>query len=242
MQGIYEQDRDKQGIYAIVYEPAHRIIYVGQTVNLNTRWIQHRSTMNTPNNKGYTYPLYRAMRKNGIDNYSIGLLEEVADARLLSEKEQYYFDLLGKKNLYNLLDPIDGFVSYNGDAVYQIDPKTLEIVGEFQSIRQAARAVKCSSTGLDHLLKGEGYSIKGYHWCRKKDWYTGWKPIKNIHSRKAKPIIQMDLDGNEIAVFPSIGIAVKSNLIFNMEGVSRCARGTQQTAHGYKWRFANEVI
>jgi hypothetical protein len=243
MTGIYEQDRDKQGIYAIVYEPTHRIVYVGQTINVGNRWQRHRSSMTDPSDGSHQYPLYRALRKHGIENYSIGLLEEVADARLLSGKEQYYFDLLGGvEKLYNLVDPMNWQVSYNGDAVYQIDPETLEIIDEFSSRGQAAREIGFNSSSLNRLLIGQGYSIKGYYWCRKEDWYRGWKPIKKFNNRQAKPIIQMDLDGNEIAVFPSGIAAAKSNPIFKIESISGCARGIQPTAYGYKWRFANEVI
>ncbi len=243
MTGVYEQDHNKQGIYAIVYEPTHRIVYVGQTININNRWSKHRSAMIDQNNGSHQYPLYRAMRKHGIDNYSIGLLEEVADARLLTEKEQYYFDLLGGvEKLYNLVKPLEWQVSYLGDAVYQIDMNTLKIIDEFESRGQASREIGFSTTSLDKLLKGRGQSIKGFYWCRKEYWYPGWKPIKKFNNRNARPIIQMDLNGNEIAVFPSGIAAAKSNPIFKIESISGCARGIQPTAYGYKWRFANEVI
>jgi hypothetical protein len=162
---LYEQDRRKQGIYAIVYKPTHRIVYVGQTVDLTDRTHKHKhSATNTKDKVEYNKPLYRAMRKHGIDNYSIGLLEEVADARLLTEKEQYYYELLdGKNKLYNLAEPSTGLVLYLGKAVYQIDPITFEIVQEYPSTKAAARAMMVSAQALISVLKGKWSVCAGYH-------------------------------------------------------------------------------
>ena len=65
-------------------------VYVGLTAGpLRTRWVQHKCAANTNVDK----PLYRAMRKHGIDKFSIELLytatslEDMRDAELRYIKE-----------------------------------------------------------------------------------------------------------------------------------------------------------
>ena len=54
-----------------VYKITNKVnprVYVGLTVcTLEKRWREHRSAANT----GVEKPLYRAMRKHGIENFSI---------------------------------------------------------------------------------------------------------------------------------------------------------------------------
>ena len=63
--------------------------YIGQSVNILRRWRIHRALAFDPNQKGYEYPLYRAIRKYGLENFSFEVLEE-CDQKELDKKEQEY--------------------------------------------------------------------------------------------------------------------------------------------------------
>ena len=72
--------------------------YIGQSVNIHRRFI----AATNPKNKSYDFPLYKAMRKYGIENFSFEVLEE-CDISDLDEKEIYYiaqYQTYGK-NGYN---------------------------------------------------------------------------------------------------------------------------------------------
>lgn len=55
------------------------------------------------------------------------------------------------------------------------------------------------------------------------------------------PVIQCDLDGNEIARFPSARTAARELGLYNT-AISECVRGGRYRTHGgYKWKAANET-
>ena len=63
-------------------------IYIGQSVDINKRWRQHKRNSQI---KGHEYDkyLYRAFRKYGLENFSFEVIEECS-RELLNEKETYY--------------------------------------------------------------------------------------------------------------------------------------------------------
>ena len=64
-------------IYAYKDKSHNKIVYVGQTVNLRKRHYDH--TKQDPYNKNlleYEYPLSRGIRKYGIENYELLVLED----------------------------------------------------------------------------------------------------------------------------------------------------------------------
>lgn len=66
--------------------------YIGLSINIERRWLRHKHTAFNPNYPCYEYPLYKAIRKYGIDNFSFEIVEE-CDSSELSEKEIYYISL-----------------------------------------------------------------------------------------------------------------------------------------------------
>ena len=50
--------------------------YIGQSRNIKQRWKDHRSRAFNTSGKQYEYPLYRAFRKYGLENFSFEVLEE----------------------------------------------------------------------------------------------------------------------------------------------------------------------
>lgn len=79
------------GIYKITNQ-INKKAYIGQAVDIRVRFNGHRSTAFNPNDNGYEYPLYRAIRKYGIDNFTFEVLEECLVSEL-NEKEIYYIAL-----------------------------------------------------------------------------------------------------------------------------------------------------
>lgn len=88
--------------------------YIGQSVDIKTRWRKHKESKKD-------YPLYRAFRKYGIDNFTFEILEECPILEL-NAKEQYYIEKYNAiKNGYNqkiVFD--DGIVLEVPDYVHKI--------------------------------------------------------------------------------------------------------------------------
>ena len=78
-------------IYAYVKKENNKIVYVGQTVDLNTRHKQHiKYDAFNINNKEYNYPLSRGIRKYGEDAYELIILEDNLTKEQLNEREIYW--------------------------------------------------------------------------------------------------------------------------------------------------------
>src|SRR5580700_10607142 len=77
-------------------------VYIGQTINtLSKRWSCHKFNSKT----GNTY-LYRAIRQDGLHNFSIEVLSDEASTKYqLNQQEQFYISLFHSNNSdygYNL--------------------------------------------------------------------------------------------------------------------------------------------
>ena len=63
--------------------------YIGCSKNIEHRWIAHKSESILDYNPQYNYPIHRAFRKYGLDNFSFEILEEV-DEQVLFEREKLW--------------------------------------------------------------------------------------------------------------------------------------------------------
>ena len=63
--------------------------YVGQSVNIERRKKEHLRAANTESNKSYNNPLYRAIRKYGIENFDFQILE-ICPIEKLDQQERYW--------------------------------------------------------------------------------------------------------------------------------------------------------
>lgn len=74
------------GIYKITNQINGKC-YIGQSINIKQRWRAHKTKAFSPSNSQYECPLYRAIRKYGLENFSFEVLEE-CPAEELNQKEQ----------------------------------------------------------------------------------------------------------------------------------------------------------
>lgn len=78
-------------IYAYKKISEDKIVYVGQTVQLEVRHKQHMLyDPYNEKNPEYEYPLSRGIRKYGPDEYELIILEENIPLELLDEREKYW--------------------------------------------------------------------------------------------------------------------------------------------------------
>lgn len=81
----------KNVIYAYKKIDENKIVYIGQTVNLEYRHKQHiEYDPWNPNNKEYNYPLSRGIRKYGSNAYELIILEDNLLKDQLNEREKYW--------------------------------------------------------------------------------------------------------------------------------------------------------
>lgn len=92
--------KNKCGIY-IITNRISGSSYIGQATNIALRIYQHLHSAISEKASDYDYPLHRAFRKIGTDNFTFDILEECS-ADLLNEREQYWIAFYDTyKNGYN---------------------------------------------------------------------------------------------------------------------------------------------
>ena len=66
--------------------------YVGQTINPEKRYNQHKSSAFNEKDKDYNTPLHRAFRKYGYNNFNYEIILSTSSLDILNELEIYFID------------------------------------------------------------------------------------------------------------------------------------------------------
>lgn len=171
--------------------------------------------MNQP--RCFHYPLYRAMRKYGLENFKCYKIEDTDN---VNEREKYWIEFYGTfgKNGYNC--------TAGGDGRLTIDITDEEIIKAYEELKNIRKVGELF--GIDHCtvsnrLKKNGIELK--------------KPGYN-----SRPVEQFSISGVFIQSFPSISSAAK--FITGSEKRNLAAAGNirralldpRGVAYGFQWR------
>lgn len=159
------------GIYKIT-NLINQKCYIGQSVDIERRWRQHKTAANNISSDCYNYPLQRAFRKYGIENFSFEILIECSVYEL-DEKEEFYI------NKFNSLSQF----GYNQSRVEQggtiLTPENIEqIYLELQNNRDK------NTDEIGQIFNVSGRTIRainaGKSWHNEKYTY----PIRPLYIGK----------------------------------------------------------
>lgn len=170
-------------------------VYIGQTsTSLERRFRQHQIAAFTLQLKR---PLYNAMRKYGIENFKIDLLEEVAPTEV-SAREQFYIKLyesfapLGKG--YNATRGGEGNILLDYEYIYQL-------WHEGKSIAEISLIIGANRYGIRGVLK----ALPDYN-----EFESRVRGNNYQHSLRLKAIYQYSPEGNYITSYKSVSEAADS--------------------------------
>ena len=138
--------------------------YIGQTIkSIEQRWKEHIHKMHLCNDR----PLYKAMEKYGLHNFTITLIEEV-DEILLNEREKYwiqYYDSFNKG--YNATLGGEGTISFSYSDEEVINKynelKTVHKVAEFYNCDDETISIRLHRNNINPILehnKNMGKKVK----------------------------------------------------------------------------------
>lgn len=191
-------------------------IYIGKTTRtLKIRFNEHKSRVNEQNSH-----LYLAMRKYGIEHFSIEPLEKCENS-LLNEREQYWIEKLDTYNKgYNETLGGEGLsiIDYNS----QIKP----FWDQGLSIREIYNITKISPVTISNILYSNDITEEEIK-----------SRAKNIIGEKnSKAIQQYDFNGNFIAEYPSL----KSIPNICHRNISDVINKRRKSAGGYLWKYSTD--
>lgn len=211
---------------AFIYKITNLInnkVYIGKTEKtVESRFKQHlqESTRDRSKNR----PLYRAMNKYGIKNFTVETLEET-DKPI--EREIYYI---------NLYHSYVGDIMCNGyNATIGGDGRPYDFTSEELQSLVSMYNNKISIQNIATILNHDADTIKN------KLLQLGFQ-IDN-HRSLRMAVYQLDKQTNQIiGCYPSTHDAART--MFNDDSknthIRECCRGLRKTAYGYKWIFIED--
>lgn len=201
---------------AYIYKIKNKIndkVYVGQTIQpISKRWNEHIYNAYTSETK-----IARAIRKYGIKNFEISIIEE-CDVSDLNVKETYWIKYYDSVNTgYNIRwgGEQQSFLDY--DAIITEYLLTLDIY-------QTAKKFNIKIQTIKRILDGAHISYES-------------KPMID-----EKPVDMIDINSKQIIKsFNSLTDAANYQEGWNLTTISAAARGRRHAAYGYYWRYKDEL-
>jgi group I intron endonuclease len=179
------------GIYKIT-NVVNGKVYIGQSVNIEKRFINHKSSAYNSKNKSYDYPLPRAIRKYGFENFQFEILEECSIDEL-NDKERWYiaqYHAHGPRG-YNQDDGGDQASHYNklsDDLVSEIIKKLKTSLDNSDDIGDefgvSGRTIRSINSGEACRRDNEVYPIRPPLWTLDDTTSMAYKIKANEHSCK----------------------------------------------------------
>ena len=191
-------------------------IYIGKTMkNINKRFKEH--CRDSKREDIENIPLYKAMNKYGIENFSVELIEECEDD-ILSQREIYWIEYYGSfKYGYNATLGGDGKPYCDYDLIYSLYQngyaiqEIVEITGYCEETCSLALHKKNIST--------KELNIRGHQ--------------KDFHA-----VAQIDKNTNKIIkVYSSIADAYRKLGKAHSGHIAAVCKGQRKTAYGYIWKY-----
>lgn len=219
-------------------------IYIGQTrTSIKERYASHIRC--SRGRTGDNTLLYLAMRKYGVDNFSIDIVECVfADStetlrQLLNEREIFYIKEKQslKPNGYNMTIGGDRPPEHESTVVVKVSEYG-DVLDVYRSISEAARKNCIPKSNIRHALRSDSHYGSGYYWYIKDntlDVKVGDNIGKQIRT-DIKAVYCFDLNGRFIKEYKSISDATHDIEVSHTK-VSDVCNGNRQSAGGYLWSY-----
>lgn len=198
-------------------------IYIGKTNrNIKIRFKEHCRNVNKDSCE--KRPLYAAMRKYGIENFFIELIEECSLDKV-EEREKYWIEFYQSfKNGYN--------ATIGGDGKSYIDREiVIKNYKELGEIKSVARIMDISEDSVHNILLENDIKIKQTSQINKE--------------KMGIPVSMYSLDNELLKSFASYGEAAKWLIDNNLTNckidtirthISAVCNGKRKTAAGFIWK------
>lgn len=239
-----------QGIY-LIRNNVNNKVYIGQSKDIEKRWSDHLSlgkTSSKSKSANNNYPLYRAMKKYGVENFSITILEETDDYSQLDSIENKYIEEYGaitdgyNQRITSSSGYSKEYTINKREVKYSVTKEKLRNELLSYTFEKVASMYGVSSNTIRKWCKDYGLpsSSKDYITSEKsKEFSDRMKTIARESSTKRKRIAMLDINtGEVIKVFDSVtdaGIYVNGK----PHNISSAIHGTngRKTSKGYGWKL-----
>ena len=187
-------------------------IYVGKTIlPIENRWKQHIKDSQREHYE--KRPLYDAINKYGIKNFSVEQLEECLPEELNQKEQEWIAKLNSYENGYN--------ATKGGDGKFLIDyDEVVKIYQEVGTVKETAKILNIDYGWTSKILKNKGFI----------------NLTQNCGRTQKKQVAKIDPKTNEILeIYDSIEKAEQAT--GNSRHIASVCQGKRKTCKGFKWRY-----
>lgn len=143
------------GIYKITNKINGKV-YIGQSKDILRRWRRHRVTAYNKEDEAYEYPLYRAIRKYGLENFDFSIIEECG-VEALDEKELYYIKQYSTEMSYNQTFSESSHTSYQKLNENSLKELRKDLEDNILTIGQLAEKYSIGKDCISRINQGKAY-------------------------------------------------------------------------------------
>ena len=208
---------------AIIYKITNNITnknYIGETTRtLSARWRQHKTRAKDDNNRTY---LYLSMRKHGIENFSIEVIEECDDLERF-ERETHYIKTLNTlaPNGYNLILSQKGVTTLYDDTI-------IELWNSGLTLTEIGKQLSHDPKTIGRILENHGITKNEIQ--KRKGQF--------ISKKSSKAVVQYSMTGEYLSEWESATAAALA-MGLNRGSISRCCSGDLLTYKNYIWQYSD---
>ena len=207
-------------------------VYVGKTENsLEKRFAEH--CKDSQKREEEKRPLYAAMRKYGVEHFSIELVEE-CNIEIVSLREQYWIGFYkGYTEGYNATLGGDGKAYINRQEIF-------DLWNEGASLKEIADKVNHDKGWISFILHSQGITSEEIIKRSQKHQVERSTKMVEMLDKQTEKVLNTFNSTREAARF----LITKEGLNPESEGgysshISQVCNGKRKTCQGYKWRYAN---
>lgn len=225
--------KNKSGIYKIT-NCITGLSYIGQAVNIATRIYQHLHSSISEKASDFEYPLHKAIRKYGIDNFVVDIVEE-CPSELLNEREMYWIAFYDTfKNGYNQTaggSQSIRHIKLTKEAVKSIYDRLLNTQESFTNI---AKDFGISIYMVNRINRGACWNNPELNYPLRVDNHA--IQIKN-RLNTGLGVYQLDKKTDEVLniYVSSVQAALSLGDISYRAHIVGCLYGKRKSAYGYRW-------
>lgn len=213
--------------------------YIGQTTqSMTKRWTQHKSFTKT----NPQYHLHRAMRKYGVDNFNIEVIDESAtNVDELNDLEELYISYYDTFNGW-------GYNLTSGGGNHLMAESTKEKLRQANLGKNLSTELKQRiSIGVKLYYNTYGHPLIGRTLSPEHKHKLSLSNTGNTHSEESKKkisdnsarkqsVIQYDLNMQYMNTYLTLNSAESATGV-KFQNISRCCRLIRPTAGGFIWRY-----
>lgn len=211
-------------IYKITNQ-INRKAYIGKTMKtIEERWQEH--CHDYARARCEKRPLYAAMKKYGIENFTIEQIEECSD-KALNERECFWIEYYGTfKNGYN--------ATLGGDGRAYIDYDLVVInYNQLQNAEAVAKLMGISRDSVINILHARKIPIKsGYEIAREQN-----GKIVQMHNKQTGDFIQSFATTTDAAKWLIENKLTNCKLTTIRYHITEVCTGKRKSAAGFIWKY-----